>query len=244
MGLLRVLIYGIIFGVYAGSLTYDIRFVRVGNEPYISRFVMLTYINFVLQTVYSGICLISALVDWKEELAHGDRKKQQKHVHLPSYWRQTTLHKMCDFMYATSAFPVGMATSLIFWALFFIDPNLVRADAVAQIIPSFLNHVTHSAPIGFLLVDTLLTCHHVPPRRTGTLVVLGLYAIYLAILFGTRIVNGYWLYPIFYYLSNVQVFTFLFIAGVCFWLLYIIGDGLNTTLWGKRSNSFVCLSHF
>lgn len=42
MGALRVLIYGIIFGVYAGSLVYDVRFVRFGDEPWHYRLVMLT----------------------------------------------------------------------------------------------------------------------------------------------------------------------------------------------------------
>ena len=111
MGLFRVLIYGIIFGVWAGSLFYDIRYMpRPGFEWWFSKLVMLTMMNFVLQTVYSGICLACALVDWREEIKH---HSGHKHQHVPSYWRITPLHKICDFMYSTSAFPVGMVKFIL-----------------------------------------------------------------------------------------------------------------------------------
>jgi len=42
--------------------------------------------------------------------------------------------------------------------------------------------VTHTAPIAFLLVDTLLTCHHAPDRRVGSLIVLLLFIFYLGML--------------------------------------------------------------
>lgn len=107
MGLFRVLIYGIIFGVYAGSLFYDFKYMpRPGFEWWFSKLVMLTMLNFVLQTVYSAVCFLCTLMDWKEEIKRSD--EYNKHPHVPSYWRNTTLHKICDFMYATSAFPVGM----------------------------------------------------------------------------------------------------------------------------------------
>lgn len=48
MGLFRVLIYGIILTVYAGSLAYDIRFIpRLGSQWWIYKLVMLSMINFV-----------------------------------------------------------------------------------------------------------------------------------------------------------------------------------------------------
>lgn len=120
MGLFRVIIYGIILSVYAGSLIYDIQFIpRFGSPWWIYKLVMLSMINFVsnfnylkkkfnfktLQTFYSLICFLCALFDWNEEVIH---KKLIKNVHVPSYWRQTKLHQICDCIYFTSAFPVGM----------------------------------------------------------------------------------------------------------------------------------------
>uniref|UniRef100_A0A914Y6J1 Androgen-induced gene 1 protein-like n=1 Tax=Panagrolaimus superbus TaxID=310955 RepID=A0A914Y6J1_9BILA len=180
MGVFRVLIYGIIFGVWSGSLFYDIYFMpRIGIQTWFSKLVMLTMLNFVLQTVYSGICFCCSVFDMLEEQKHQEEYKQTK-LHVPSYWRQTKLHKICDFMYSTSAFPVGMATSLLFWGLYAANPEFVIPKWAVGLIPQWHNHVTHTAPIVFLMIDTLLTCHHAPSKKTGSIVVLSLYAFYLA----------------------------------------------------------------
>jgi hypothetical protein len=63
-----------------------------------------------LQTVYSVICFFCALFDWNEEVVH--KEQYNKHVHVPSYWRGTRLHRACDFIYFTSVFPVGMVAWL------------------------------------------------------------------------------------------------------------------------------------
>uniref|UniRef100_A0A914KX17 Uncharacterized protein n=1 Tax=Meloidogyne incognita TaxID=6306 RepID=A0A914KX17_MELIC len=236
MGFFRVLIYGIMLGVYAGALFYDIRFVpRVGSQLWIQKLVMLSMLNLLLQSVYSVICFFCALFDWNAELGHKDQYKKQ--IHVPSYWRSTKLHKICDFMYATSVFPVGMATCLMFWSLYAVNSEFVMPAWVAKLVPHWLNHVTHTAPIAFLLVDTLLTCHHAPDRRVGSLIVLLLFIFYLGIIFSTRLFNGYWLYPIFDHLDNQQIGFLITVAGLLFWFLYLIGDGMNVMLWGKAPHS-------
>lgn len=68
-----------------------------------------------MQTIYSGICFVCSLFDVNEEILH--TKKVKAHV-LPSYWRQTKLHRICDFMYFTSVFPVGMV--LLFFVKFIL----------------------------------------------------------------------------------------------------------------------------
>jgi hypothetical protein len=236
MGLFRVLIYGIMLGVYSGALFYDVRFVpRVGSQLWIQKIVMLSMINLLLQSIYSVICFFCALFDWNAEFQHNVQYKKQ--IHVPSYWRNTRLHKICDFMYATSVFPVGMATCLMFWSLYAVNPELVMPVWIAKLIPNWLNHVIHTAPIAFLLVDTLLTCHHAPDRRLGSLVILLLFLFYLGIIFSTRVFNGYWLYPIFEHLDSQQIGFLLTVAGLLFWFLYLIGDGMNVMLWGKAPHS-------
>lgn len=236
MGLFRVLIYGIILGVYASALIYDIRFVpRIGSQWWINKLVMLSMINLTLQTVYSVICFFCSLFDWNEEVVH--REQYGKHVHVPSYWRRTKLHKICDFMYSTSVFPVGMTSCLMFWALYAVNPELVMPAWVAKLVPNWVNQVTHTAPMAFVLVDTLLTCHHAPDRKVGSIVVCSFFLFYLGIIFSVRFLHGYWLYPIFERLSNPQIGLLLAVAGILFWFLYLFGDGLNTMLWGKAPHS-------
>uniref|UniRef100_A0A915DE14 Uncharacterized protein n=1 Tax=Ditylenchus dipsaci TaxID=166011 RepID=A0A915DE14_9BILA len=236
-GLFRVLIYGIILGVYAGSLVYDVRFIpRLGAHWWVYKLVMLSMISFTIQTVYSLICFICALFDWNEEVIHA---KQIKQAHVPSYWRQTKLHRLCDFLYSTCVFPVGMATCLMFWALYSVDPQLVMPHWVAKLIPPWLNHVQHTAPMAFILVDTLLTCHHAPTRKVGSIAVVSQFLFYVVIIFAVRFIDGYWLYPIFDKLANEQIALLLTTAGIIFWFLYLIGDGLNTMLWGKAPHAAI-----
>ncbi|VDN59678.1 unnamed protein product [Dracunculus medinensis] len=73
---------------------------------------------------------------------------------------------------------INLITCLLYWSLYLIDPKLVIPDWAISLIPSFLNQVSHTAPIPFILVDTLLTCHHAPPLRTGFVVSLAIVCIY------------------------------------------------------------------
>ena len=56
-------------------------------------------------------------------------------------------------------------------------------------------------------------------------------------IFGVRLIQGHWLYPIFYKLPVEQIALLLTIAGVLFWFIYLVGDGLNGLLWGKAPHS-------
>lgn len=95
--------------------------------------------------------------------------------------------------------PLFQATVLLFWSLYMIEPTLVIPKWAEPIIPKWHNHMTvsvyrwceasdgrvyrsnslqHTAPVPFLLVDTLLMCHHMPPRKTGSLTVIALIIFY------------------------------------------------------------------
>uniref|UniRef100_A0AC34RHY8 Uncharacterized protein n=1 Tax=Panagrolaimus sp. JU765 TaxID=591449 RepID=A0AC34RHY8_9BILA len=130
-----------------------------------------------------------------------------------------------------------MATSLLFWGLYLANPEFVVPKWAVNMIPRWHNHVTHTAPIMFLLIDTILTCHHAPNRKTGSIVIWGLYFFYLGIIFTVRTVYGHWLYPVFNHLSNEMIFVFLASGGIALWFLYLIGDGLNAMLWGEAPHS-------
>uniref|UniRef100_A0A914P646 Uncharacterized protein n=1 Tax=Panagrolaimus davidi TaxID=227884 RepID=A0A914P646_9BILA len=159
---------------------------RIGVQSWFSKLVMLTMLNFVLQTVYSTICF---------------------------------------------------ATSLLFWGLYAANPEYVVPKWAVGLIPQWHNHVTHTAPMVFLMIDTLLTCHHAPSKKTGSIVVLSLYAFYLAIIFFVKLTQGYWLYPVFNHLSNQLIFFFLAFGGILLWFLYLIGDGFNSMIWGKAPHA-------
>jgi len=236
MGFFRTTIYGIIFGVYSYTLFYDVKYLpRFGATWWISKLVMLTVLNFVLQFVYSTVCLICAVLDWKCERNAKKLSKPQKQA-ASYYWRKSSWHEVCDFMYYTSAFPVGMATCLLFWVLYTANPESVMPTFVGKVIPPWYNHVTHTAPIGFLLIDTLLTCHRAPSRSTGSAVVIALFICYAVVIFAVKYAHGYWLYPVFDLLQFEYQILLVLAGGVLFWFLFIFADGLNAMLWGEASH--------
>uniref|UniRef100_A0A0N5AMI8 Androgen-induced gene 1 protein-like n=1 Tax=Syphacia muris TaxID=451379 RepID=A0A0N5AMI8_9BILA len=231
MGSFRVLIYGIMSSVFIYSLVYDIQMPRLGHVWWIYKLVALTYINLVLQTVYYILCFICTLMDYHMEKK--DCGPHTRHPSTPSYWRNSKLHRICDFMYYTSAFPIGTATCLLFWILYSINPALVMPPLAEELIPRFLNHVTHTAPIFFIAVDTLLTCHQAPKRKTGFTVSSVLLVIYFSILYFVRWYYGYWIYPMLQMLTITQHIIFVAVSSVFFLSVYYIGDAINLLLWGK-----------
>jgi len=236
MGMFRVLIYGIIFGAWAASLTYDILYMpQFYRQWWIAKLIFMSMINFTLQTFYFGMCFVRALVDSLGETK--DKGPHTRHPTVPSYWHGSKLHRVCDFVYATSAFPLGFATAFLFWTLYVVDPTLVVPTWATRIIPKWHNHMTHTASIPFLLVDTLLTCHHMPSKVVGSSVIVALTLFYYAIIVGVKLIDGFWLYPIFDALDVIQRATFMLGGGVVFWLLYMLGDVLNAMLWGKASHA-------
>ncbi|KAK6112040.1 FAR-17a/AIG1-like family protein [Brugia pahangi] len=181
------------------------------------------------------MCFICALMDTLRETT--DYGPHKKHPTTPSYWRNSKLHRISDFMYFTSVLPVGAITCLLFWSLYALEPTLVIPKWAEELIPPFMNHITHTAPLPFILVDTLLTCHRAPSRKIGSIIIIALVIFYFSIIFGVRYFDGYWLYPFMEYLS-VLAFTIMFFISLIFlWLIYILGDTMNVMLWGGATHS-------
>ncbi|VDN44296.1 unnamed protein product [Gongylonema pulchrum] len=133
----------------------------------------------VLQALYYSMCFVCAVMDaLREKSDHGPHKK---HPSAPSYWRNSKLHQISDFMYFTSVLPVGTVTCILFWGLYVAEPTLVMPEWAEKLIPPFMNHITHTAPIPFILVDTLLTCHQAPSRKLGSVVVVAEVAFYFTV---------------------------------------------------------------
>ncbi|VDM94080.1 unnamed protein product [Onchocerca ochengi] len=115
-----------------------------------------------------------------------------------------------------------------------MEPTLIVPEWAEKLIPPFMNHITHTASLPFILVDTLLTCHRAPSRKTGSIIVVAEVIFYFSIVLGVRYFNGYWIYPFLEYLSAIHLIIMFFMALVFTWLLYIVGDTMNIMLWGKQ----------
>uniref|UniRef100_A0A8R1TRB1 Uncharacterized protein n=1 Tax=Onchocerca volvulus TaxID=6282 RepID=A0A8R1TRB1_ONCVO len=149
---------------------------------------------------------------------------------------------------------IQQVTCIVFWSLYAMEPTLIVPEWAEKLIPPFMNHITHTASLPFILVDTLLTCHRAPSRKTGSIIVVAEsidlqecapllardlhYDIEKSVL-GVRYFNGYWIYPFLEYLSAIHLIIMFFMALVFTWLLYIVGDTMNIMLWGGATHSIL-----
>uniref|UniRef100_A0A1I7WPK0 Acyl_transf_3 domain-containing protein n=1 Tax=Heterorhabditis bacteriophora TaxID=37862 RepID=A0A1I7WPK0_HETBA len=96
-----------------------------------------------LTTIYSVVALVAAI-------CHANSR----------------LKSFLDFVLYTILFPIGMTACTLFWCLHAVDPSLIMPDWVAALIPSWLNHVTHTLPVPYFMMDMLMTKRLVPTQKT------------------------------------------------------------------------------
>ncbi len=229
--MIRLFIYALIFVIWAYSLAYEIQFVPVGpGQNRFHKLKYLTEINMLLQTAYSFLCVVRALVDeCTKKPGHGPHTQ---HPESPNYYKYSKLHSICDGLYGCLAFPVAAVVSILFWSLYAIDRELVYPKALDEVIPHWLNHVMHTAPVFFLLVDTLLTCHRLPNRKTGIKICTLFSILYYISILVWHEVDGVWVYPLFEVLDYFQRALFFLFATVFIVFLYLAVDTLNRLVWG------------
>uniref|UniRef100_A0A1I7SFA3 FAR-17a/AIG1-like protein n=2 Tax=Bursaphelenchus xylophilus TaxID=6326 RepID=A0A1I7SFA3_BURXY len=171
---------------------------RLGTEWWIAKLVMLTNIDLVIQAYYSFLLLLS-------------------HCGNPK------LKRFKDFTFFTTAFPCGMATCLLFWILYLFDPESIMPKWIRDLIPFWMNHVTHTFPLIALTVDLFFAKHVAVNFSRGSLMVLLLFWVYFLLVVYIRFSWGYWLYPIFDMIGPLPSIIFILAAGFIFWGLFYIG---------------------
>jgi len=102
-----------------------------------------------------------------------------------------------DLFFVAVAAPWAVTVSAMFWALFFVDRELVLPASLDVMVPSWLNHSMHSVVL-LLAAAQLLAEPHEPPCLRSVLAVSGVLNIaYVYTLFNEYATTGRWLYPVF-----------------------------------------------
>uniref|UniRef100_A0A915KDI2 Androgen-induced gene 1 protein n=1 Tax=Romanomermis culicivorax TaxID=13658 RepID=A0A915KDI2_ROMCU len=231
--MIRTLIYLVIFVTWLRTLVYDVLYVGVvfdGEASWFTKLKFLTILNMVLQTGYFGLCTLRALIDRCQETPK--RGPHRAHPELPTYYPTTKLHVFCDRLYALAVFPLGMIVCIVFWSLYAVDREMIFPKELDAFIPRWMNHVLHTAPVPFILVDTMLVCHKYPSAWEGFRASIALGLIYTMSLYVWNYFDGYWVYPFMDTMSDGIRFIFLVFAPICFAVFYFIGDHFNRLLWG------------
>lgn len=187
MGCVAVVVSGVILATYGFSLYYDYHYQpRIGHDYYAYKLVMLTNLDFVsfLPVLWipagpsNGLCppLLpqhlprgrSGSKKTREPQAHDGLRLL--HVSLPcrrcASARRQRIH--------------SQTTCALYWGLYAIEPQLVQPQWALDLIPQWLNHVTHTLPGVSLLVDTYLSHHTAPSRRQSIQASILLVAVYFA----------------------------------------------------------------
>jgi len=233
--MIRLICYGLFFACWVSALVYDILYIpNFDGRIWFYKLKFLTIINMVLQSFYFGFCLLRAFVDYcAERPNHGPHRA---HPTVPSYYTYTKLHALCDYLYTRLAFPAGIFVVIMFWGLYAIDRELIYPVYLDKIIPGWVNHVMHTAPGPFILVDSLLICHKYPPRWEGIRSAFGYGILYQLSIIGWYFAEGEWAYPILDYLDNFQRALFFLGATVFLLVLYLLGDFFNSIIWGVAAH--------
>ncbi|GMT03448.1 hypothetical protein PENTCL1PPCAC_25622, partial [Pristionchus entomophagus] len=255
---LRPLIYCTFAAIFCYSLYYDVRFQpRLGHTWYLYKAVMLTNANFIIVTVYSVLQALNSIIGSKQLQSHLDfafyiavypigfvstmmscligwvlsdlaelRYLLDNKSDINSILHQRKIKDQTTFQ----------CTVAIFWALYFFDPDFVMPEWIRNLIPEWLNQVTHTLPLIYGSIDAFLTRHKCPSWLTLFGVSVVMTFTYWGIVFGVRNIEGYWLYPIFD-LLNLEWWAVVIFLVIFLYLFDIsVAVFLNFIFWGKQQS--------
>ena len=154
-----------------------------------------------------------------------------------SSWHKV-LKRVCNYMYVSLVFPVGMFVSFAFWGIYLVDRNLIWPVSFDSFIPKHQNHIMHTLPLIGVLIDMFVS------RKTyGNSILTGYIPLFLATIGYTcwliiiKHYTGHWVYPVFNVLSQTQLVLFFMAFNVVGAIFYVLGKHLNAYLWKKEAES-------
>ncbi|KAL3847559.1 hypothetical protein ACJMK2_018464 [Sinanodonta woodiana] len=218
---------------YSSILWYDITF--VGDEEgsyfltyqgFAGKFKFLTFICFILQTVYFGICVVNDIWGTNCQPSHGTKGKLRSNLQI-----------LRDNVFAALAYPIGMFVVITFWSIYMVDRELVFPKRLDDIIPSWLNHVMHTTVLPILLLEKYLVYHQYPSKKMGLTILLTFSFAYLAWILWIAYYANIWVYPVLKVMEAHQRILFITLLMVFFISIYILGEAVNKFIWRRETVS-------
>ncbi|XP_043509911.1 androgen-induced gene 1 protein-like isoform X1 [Frieseomelitta varia] len=217
---------------FAFSVYYDYMYTVVPpnvlkvHNGYGGKFKFLTFWDAIIQAVFFFICILN---DWFGTNAVSPKK--------PPFVR-----KLKDHMHSILGFPVAMFVGIIFWALMFVDRELVLPKALDPYFPWWLNHLMHTSIMVSTFIEMMLSPRKYPSRSYGLFCLtffIILYLIWVHIIFYK---SGIWVYPVLEVLSLPLRTVFFSVLISIALILYMIGEAVDNFFWGneytKSKNSY------
>ncbi|XP_012278971.1 androgen-dependent TFPI-regulating protein isoform X2 [Orussus abietinus] len=177
----------------------------------------LTVWNLIIQAVFFFICLLNDF--------YGSNKVNLK--------KRPLIRKIKDYIHATFSFPIAMFVGITFWALMFVDRELVLPKALDPYFPWWLNHMMHTMIMVTTLLETIICPRQYPKRGNG---LAGLSVLMLAYLVWMHVIHaksGIWVYPVMEVLTFPLRVAFFAVLFVFVTILYFAGESLDNLIWGN-----------
>ncbi|KAI4478648.1 PREDICTED: androgen-induced gene 1 protein-like isoform X1 [Polistes canadensis] len=208
---------------FAYSVYYDFTYTVVpthimkSHSAFGGRFKFLTFWDAILQAVFFLICIIN---DFYGTNAVAPKK--------PPFIR-----KLKDYLFGALCFPLAMFVGITFWALMFIDRELVLPKALDPYFPWWLNHLMHTMIMVSIVIELLLAPRKYPKRSHALSGLIGFTLTYLVWVHVIYYKNGIWVYPVMEVLTPAMRLVFFGILLIFTLLLYFTGEMLNKLVWGN-----------
>lgn len=127
----------------------------------------------------------------------------------------------------------------MFWAIFWIDREMVHPAELDQYIPSILNHLYHTAPIVLSFLEALTVFHRYPSNPSAVLAVFLVSTAYIVWIVWVFTRASIWPYgffevmplpviPLFFLFSFLVCLGFYFLGKLCCYLRW-----KGNKLWGS-----------
>ncbi|CAK9295359.1 unnamed protein product [Gordionus sp. m RMFG-2023] len=211
---ISLIFHNLIFWIYLLDLYYHFFSLKLLSiRTYAGECKYLTIWCLCVQTLYFGIATLYDLIFKINE----EKSKNLK--------------KIRDYICTTYAFPMGTAVSILFWALYAVDRELVYPKFLDEYIPSWHNNILHTGPIVFLLMDSFICHYDFKPFKSRVKHLIGFICIYYTWLMWVRFFGNVWIYPIFHVLSTYEIFLFLSVIVLLFITFSFLGQKVNQIIW-------------
>ncbi|XP_003244959.1 androgen-dependent TFPI-regulating protein [Acyrthosiphon pisum] len=149
------------------------------------------------------------------------------------------IREMNDFFFMTVMLPISICVCSGFWSAWVLFNDIIYPSAVNNVVPVFINHVSHTTPI-FVVFIELCLCYHASPRvKPAIASLVTVETIYLSTMIMLRIQHGRWVYLLIdIYVNTIPkfIFVFSFLSYIVPIIFLVSCLRLNNYIWGLKTS--------
>uniref|UniRef100_A0A1B6CJJ6 Uncharacterized protein n=1 Tax=Clastoptera arizonana TaxID=38151 RepID=A0A1B6CJJ6_9HEMI len=144
------------------------------------------------------------------------------------------LVKANNFLFYSLVFPLSLFVTLLFWALYFYNRDLIYPEILDGEVSQVINHAFHTTPMLIITLQLLIMPDIKPSFKaavSGLTLVLGIYTVILILLFKAQ---GKWIYVLFNIMTYQQVTVVLIVSYISTVIFTGLGLQLHVFIQKKK----------